>query len=165
VHIEIVLTKPLALERALGVLGSGLQTCQGSPHQIRADSDDLNMSTRYAGYGNMRATEDKVTAHLAALNFYQLAIPAPEPPEGSFDKIASVRGAALFKGKAQCAPCHAPPLFTEPGWNTDKAEDAGRDDFQANLQAAGLGRTAEEPPYRIPEIALGKVFERKEERT
>jgi hypothetical protein len=30
---------------------------------------------------------------------------------------------------------------------------------------AGLGRTAEERPYRIPEIALVKHFERKEEKT
>jgi cytochrome c peroxidase len=95
-----------------------------------------------AGYGNMRAAEDKVTAHLAALEFYQLAIPAPAPPEGSFDKVAAARGAALFKGKAQCAQCHAPPLFTEPGWNTHKAEDIGIDDFQANRSPDRSYRTA-----------------------
>jgi len=85
-----------------------------------------------AGYGNVRAAEDKVTAHLAALEFYQLAIPPPAPPEGSFDKAAAVRGEALFKGQAQCAQCHVPPLFTEPGWNTHPAADIGIDDFQAN---------------------------------
>jgi mono/diheme cytochrome c family protein len=95
-----------------------------------------------AGYGNMRPAQDKVTAHLAALEFYQLAMPAPAPPEGSFDKAAAARGADLFKGKAQCAQCHVPPLFTEPGWNTHKAEDIGIDDFQANRSPDRSYRTA-----------------------
>jgi uncharacterized protein YjbJ (UPF0337 family) len=47
----------------------------------------------------VRAAEDKVTAHLAALEFYQLAIPPPAPPEGSFDKAEAARRAALFSGK------------------------------------------------------------------
>jgi len=76
--------------------------------------------------------KDKVTAHLAALEFYQLAAPAPALPERSFDKAAAARGAALFEGKAQCAQCHAPPLFTEPGRYTHKTEDIEIDDFQAN---------------------------------
>ena len=80
-------------------------------------------------------------AHLAALEFYQLAIPAPARPEGSFDKVAA-RGAALFEGKAQCTQCHALPLFTEPGWNTYKAEDIGIDDFQANRSPDRSYRTA-----------------------
>src|SRR5262249_42273100 len=41
-------------------------------------------------------------------------------------------GEALFAGKARCASCHVPPLFTEPGWNTHKASEIGIDDFQAN---------------------------------
>ena len=57
------------------------------------------------------------TAKLAALQFYQLAIPAPVPPTGSYDSAAAARGEAIFKGKATCAQCHVPPLFTEPGWN------------------------------------------------
>jgi len=49
-----------------------------------------------------------LTSKLAALHFYQLAIPAPTPPEGSFDRIASVRGQAIFNSpKAACASCHA----------------------------------------------------------
>jgi hypothetical protein len=95
-----------------------------------------------AGYGNLRAAEDKVTPNLAALKFYQLAMPAPAPPEGSFDKAAAARGAAIFKGKAQCAQCHVPPLFTEPGWNTHKPGDIGIDDFQANRSPDRSYRTA-----------------------
>ena len=41
-------------------------------------------------------------------------------------------GMLLFNGKAKCAGCHIPPLFTEPGWNTHKPSDIGIDDFQAN---------------------------------
>ncbi len=84
------------------------------------------------GFGNVRNTPDLITSKLAALHFYQLAIPAPEPPAGSFDEAAAVRGEALFNDKAQCAVCHVPPLFTEPGWNMHTPEEIGIDDFQAN---------------------------------
>jgi hypothetical protein len=84
------------------------------------------------GWGKKRTTDDKVTDKLAALQFYQLAIPAPRPPKGSFDEEAAKRGSTIFTGKAQCATCHVPPLFTEPGWNSHKPEEIGIDDFQAN---------------------------------
>ena len=85
------------------------------------------------GFGNKRPQgEDKVSDKLAALQFYQLAIPAPKPPDGSFNKEAAQRGKLIFNEKAQCATCHVPPLFTEPGWNTHKPEEIGIDDFQAN---------------------------------
>jgi len=90
---------------------------------------------------NMRSTPDMVTAKLAALHFYQLAIPAPMAPQGSFDKNAAARGEAIFKGKADCARCHVPPLFTEPGWNMHKAADIGIDDFQAHRSPDGMYRT------------------------
>ena len=83
-------------------------------------------------YGDVRNAPDQITSKLAALHFYQLAIPAPTPPEGSFNKEAAARGQALFVGKAQCASCHVPPLFTEPGWNTHSAAEIGIDDFQAS---------------------------------
>jgi mono/diheme cytochrome c family protein len=95
-----------------------------------------------AGFGNKRSATDEVTAKLAALQFYQLAIPAPTPPAGSFDTAAAARGEALFKGKATCAQCHVPPLFTEPGWNTHKASEIGIDDFQASRSPDGTYRTA-----------------------
>jgi hypothetical protein len=84
------------------------------------------------GFGNVRPEEDLITAKLGALQFYQLAIPSPSPPAGSFDAAAAARGAALFAGKAQCAVCHVPPLFTEPGWNMHTPEEIGIDDFQAS---------------------------------
>ncbi len=85
------------------------------------------------GFGNKRPlTEDKVSDKLAALQFYQLAIPAPKPPKDSYNEDAAKRGQQIFANKAQCATCHVPPLFTEPGWNTHKPEEIGIDDFQAN---------------------------------
>jgi hypothetical protein len=85
-----------------------------------------------AGFGNKRDPIDSVTNKLAALHFYQMAIPAPEAPKDSYDKNAAERGKTIFNGKAQCATCHVPPLFTEPGWNTHRPEDIGIDDWQAN---------------------------------
>jgi cytochrome c peroxidase len=68
----------------------------------------------------------------SAPHFYQLAIPAPRPPAGSFDAGAVDRGRQLFEGKARCASCHVPPLYTEPGWNTHTAAEIGIDDFQSD---------------------------------
>jgi hypothetical protein len=95
-----------------------------------------------AGFGNKRSANDMVTEKLAALQFYQLSIPPPRPPAGSFDPAAATRGEALFKGKATCSQCHVPPLFTEPGWNTHKASDIGIDDFQAKRSPDNTYRTA-----------------------
>jgi hypothetical protein len=85
-----------------------------------------------AGFGNVRNDPDLITSKLPALHFYQLAIPAPEPPKASFDEIAAGQGQQLFNGLAQCSRCHVPPIFTEPGWNMHTAEEIGIDDFQAN---------------------------------
>jgi hypothetical protein len=107
----------------------------------------LNDPTRFpvaagAGFGNVRNTPDLVTPKLAALHLYQLAIPAPRPPAGSFDAAAASRGETLFNGKAGCARCHVPPLFTEPGWNVHAPAEIGIDGFQANRAPDRRYRTA-----------------------
>jgi len=84
------------------------------------------------GFGDVRNAPDLVTSKLPALQFYQLALTAPKPPRGSFDSAAAERGMVLFSGKANCAACHTPPLFTEPGWNLHTPAEIGIDDFQAN---------------------------------
>ena len=84
-----------------------------------------------AGFGNVRNDPDLITAKLPALQFYQLAIPAPAPPAGSFDPAAAARGETVFKGVAKCATCHVPPIYTEPGWNMHTPAEVGVDDFQA----------------------------------
>jgi hypothetical protein len=93
-------------------------------------------------FGHVTAEEDLITPALPALHFYQLALQAPEPPHDSYDKAAAKRGRAVFNGKARCASCHVPPLFTEPGWNMHTPEEIGIDDFQANRAPDGRYRTS-----------------------
>ena len=95
-----------------------------------------------AGFGDVRKTPDLVTPKLAPLHLYQLSLEAPRAPRSSFDASAAARGKALFAGKADCARCHVPPLFTEPGWNMHTPEEIGIDDFQADRSPDGHYRTA-----------------------
>lgn len=97
-----------------------------------------------AGLGHITAEpdEDLITSKLAALHFYQLAIPAPKPPPGSFDVEAAERGDELFDGKAQCAKCHVPPLYTEPGWNMHTGAEIGIGNFQSNRSPDKRYRTS-----------------------
>jgi mono/diheme cytochrome c family protein len=94
-----------------------------------------------SGQGNKRDAQDLITSKLPALQFYQLSLPTPKPPQGSFDQAAAKRGEALFQGKARCASCHVPPLYTEPGWNLHTAEEIGIDDFQSKRSPDGRYRT------------------------
>jgi hypothetical protein len=105
------------------------------------DKDQYPVSAR-SGAGNTRDKPDRVTAKLAALHFYQLAIPAPKAPAGSFDEAAFERGKAIFNGKGQCATCHVPPLYTEPGHNLHTPEEMGIDSFQADRSPTHMYRTA-----------------------
>ena len=93
-------------------------------------------------FGHVRHTPDLITAKLPALHFYQLAIPSPAPPAGTFDTAAAARGAVVFNGKGQCATCHVPPLFTEPGWNMHTAAEIAIDDFQAKRSPDERYRTS-----------------------
>ena len=95
-----------------------------------------------SGSGSTRGTPDQVTPKLAALHFYQLAIPAPKPPKGSFNEAAAERGKEIFGGKAKCATCHVPPLFTEPGNNLHAPGEVGVDAFQADRSPTHMYRTA-----------------------
>jgi hypothetical protein len=113
----------------------------------------LNDASRFpvaakAHSGNTRSNPDRITSRLAALHFYQLAIPAPKAPPnpaqttsnqatlpGTREKPSATsvqRGELIFNAKGTCASCHVPPIFTEPGWNMHSASEIGIDDFQAN---------------------------------
>jgi hypothetical protein len=93
---------------------------------------DQYPAARQGSFFNVRNSPDHITSKLAALHFYQLAIPAPTPPKDSFQKEAADRGKGVFEGKAKCAQCHVPPLFTEPGWPLHTPEEIGIDSFQAD---------------------------------
>jgi hypothetical protein len=90
---------------------------------------------------DVRGEPDQVTPHLAALHYYQMSIPAPAPPKNSYDHAAADRGRALFVGQANCARCHVPPLFAEPGWPMHTAAEIGIDDFQASRSPDDRYRT------------------------
>ncbi len=95
-----------------------------------------------SGSWNTRGVPDRVTSKLAALHFYQLAIPAPKPPDGSFNTDAAERGKDIFNGKGKCAGCHVPPLYTEPGNNLHAPSEVGVDSFQADRSPTHMYRTA-----------------------
>jgi hypothetical protein len=107
----------------------------------------LEVKANYAvsaksGSYNTRGNPDRTTAKLPALHYYQLSIPAPKAPAGSFNAAAFERGKALFAGRAGCARCHVPPLFTEPGENLHAPSEIGIDSFQADRSPTRSYRTA-----------------------
>ena len=85
-----------------------------------------------AGWGRKRDATDLITAKLPALHFYQLAMPVPKAPAGSYDANAAKRGEVVFNSTAKCSSCHVPPIFTEPGHNLHKGSEIGIDSFQAD---------------------------------
>jgi mono/diheme cytochrome c family protein len=106
-----------------------------------ADKEQYPVSAKDGSY-NSRGKPDQLTSKLAALHFYQLAIPAPKPPTGSYDQAAATRGKIVFEGKGKCATCHVPPLYTEPGNNLHAPSEIGVDSFQADRSPTHMYRTA-----------------------
>ena len=118
---------------------------QGTFIDSRLENAEQYPVAAKAGWGHKRDAKDLITAKLPALHFYQLAMPVPKAPAGSYDAAAARRGQALFNGTAKCSTCHVPPIFTEPGHNLHKAEEIGIDSFQADR---GPGRSYVTTPLR-----------------
>ena len=114
----------------------------GTFFDARLNNADQYPVAARTGAGNTRGTPDRVTSKLAALHFYQIAIPAPKPPAGSFNEAAAERGKDIFDNKGRCATCHVPPLFTEPGHNLHTPAEMGVDSFQADRSPTHMYRTA-----------------------
>jgi len=123
-------------------VGVGEMHGSGTFFDARLNDKDQYPVAAKSGAGNTRGTPDRVSSKLAALHFYQLSIPAPAAPAGSYDKAAFERGKALFNGPAKCATCHVPPLFTEPGNNLHTPDEVGVDSFQADRSPTHMYRTA-----------------------
>lgn len=159
------LDKPQVIPPAYGLAGIDRITVTG-------DGDDLMYWNRYVavtqmgGHGSFseprtgvdvtNGTEDLVSAKLPALQAYQLSIPAPRPPEGSFDRAAAGRGRALFVGKAACATCHGGPRFTDANVRLHPKSDSMAEPESpsaADRSATKLYRTSplrgiwQHPPY------------------
>jgi len=114
----------------------------GTFFDARLNNPDQYPVAARTGAGNTRGTPDRVTSKLAALHFYQIAIPAPKAPAGSFGKGAAERGKDVFNERGKCATCHVPPLFTEPGHNLHTPAEMGVDSFQADRSPTHMYRTA-----------------------
>lgn len=84
---------------------------------------------------------DLVTPRLPALREYQFSLEPPQPPEGSFDTAAAVRGEALFRGAAGCAGCHSGPDFTDAGQRLHDPAETGMDPGYAARTTTGRYRT------------------------
>ncbi len=104
------------------------------------DSAKFPVAAR-TGEWNTNVTPDLISSKLPALQAYQLSLPAPTPPPGSFDAAAAGRGRTLFTGKARCETCHTLPLNSEPGWPIHKGSEIGIDEFQANRSPSNGYRT------------------------
>jgi hypothetical protein len=114
----------------------------GTFYDARLNDKRMYPVAAKSGSYNSRGKPDQVTSKLAALQFYQLAIPAPKPPAGSYDQAAATRGKVVFEGKGKCATCHVPPLYTEPGNNLHASSEIGVDSFQADRSPTHMYRTA-----------------------
>jgi mono/diheme cytochrome c family protein len=101
--------------------------------------------------------DDLVSSKLPALQTYQLSIPAPTPPAGTFDQAAAARGKTVFDGT--CATCHSGPEFTDANTRLHPVSDsmgepepAGVPSY-ASRSATKMYRTAplkgiwQHPPY------------------
>jgi hypothetical protein len=106
-----------------------------------SDAGQFPVAAR-TGSWNTRGTPDLVSSKLAALHAYQLALPAPKPPAGTFDPEGAGRGQTVFENKARCVSCHVPPLFTEPGNNLHAPAEIGVDSFQADRSPTHAYRTS-----------------------
>jgi hypothetical protein len=118
------------------------------PRLNNADQFPIAAAHGFGDLPHISPDDDLITSKLQALQFYQLAIPAPQPPPGSFDPAAAARGDELFSGKAKCNSCHVEPLWTDPGWNLHKPEEICIDSFQADRA----------PDLRYRTSPIGELF-------
>jgi len=114
---------------------------QGSFFDPRLNNPSKYPIAARARLYDVRNTPDLLTPKLPALHTYQLALPAPEPPAGSFNRTSATRGRTLFMGRAGCKRCHVPTIFTDPGWNLRRPDEIGIDSFQANRSPDNALRT------------------------
>jgi mono/diheme cytochrome c family protein len=90
------LSKPVVIPPAYGLAGINRITLTG-------DGNEIAYWNRYVSVVEM----------VPALQAYQLSLPAPPPPAGSFDAAAAARGKLVFDGQGGCASCHSGSTFTD----------------------------------------------------
>ena len=144
---------PVVIPPAYGLNGVGFETYTGDG-PISYWNSYVGVS-QMGGHGTFRDRRigvfinqkpDEVTPKLPALLEYQLSLPAPEPPSGSFNRPAAERGRDVFYNEARCATCHSGPLYTDVstarrGPFLHEAEEIGADPRYAERSATGKYRT------------------------
>ncbi len=123
---------------------------QGTFYDPRLDDAEQFPVAARNGFGHLQSENDRITPRLAGLHLYQISLVAPTPPADRFDAAAAARGRTIFEGRARCASCHVPPLYTEPGWSMHTPEEIGIDSFQADRS----------PDRRYRTTPLGGLFTR-----
>jgi hypothetical protein len=163
---------PVVIPPAYGLAGVDSETFTGDGDPSRGGVSYWNRYvavTQMGGHGTFidsrigvsitNGTQDLVTSKLPALRDYQLSLPAPTPPAGSFDPAAAERGRTVFNVKGQCASCHIPPTFTDvnlrlhlPSEVVSEPEPNGAPSY-ASRSATKMYRTSplrgiwQHPPY------------------
>ena len=160
-------TLPVLIPPAYGLQGVGFETYTGD--------GPISYWNSYVGVSQMGGQgvfndsrigvfitqkPDRVTPKLPELLNYQLSLPAPLPPSGSFNAAAARRGERLFHGKAACATCHKPPTYTDVSSGPDPhvpflhdPAEVGTEPLYAARTATGKYRTSplrgiwQHPPY------------------
>jgi mono/diheme cytochrome c family protein len=160
-------TLPVLIPPAYGLRGVGFETYTGDG-PISYWNSYVGVS-QMGGHGTFNDRRigvfitqkpDRVTPKLPALLDYQLSLPAPTPPSGSFHAAAARRGERIFNGKAACATCHKPPTYTDVLSGPDprvpflhEPAEVGTEPFYAARTATGKYRTSplrgiwQHPPY------------------
>lgn len=98
------------------------------------------------GQAHVRHQQDLITPKLAALQYYQLSLPAPTPPPSSYDAAAAAIGKRVFEGQGGCADCHMAGQFTDAGYNVHTAQELCIDNLQGSRGPSGGG-------YVTPQLA------------
>jgi hypothetical protein len=115
---------------------------KGTFFDSRLDNADQFPIAAANHFGHVVNDPDLISPKLPALHFYQLALAAPAPPNGTFQKDAANNGSKLFDGKAKCSTCHVVPTASDPGWNLHKPSEVCVDSFQADRAPDHEYRTA-----------------------
>lgn len=153
------LSTPLVLPPAYGLKGikNETYTAEGPVSYWNA----YVAVTQMGGHGNFSdprlgidivQTPDLVTSKLPALRAYQLSIPAPPPPVGSYDPVAAQRGKTVFN--ENCMGCHVGATGTDNnGGKLHAPAETGMDGAYAARTANKAYRTTplrglwQHPPY------------------
>jgi mono/diheme cytochrome c family protein len=158
---------PTVIPPAFGLGGVGFETFTGDG-PISYWNNYVGV-TQMGGHGSfndprigLSVTQkpDVVTPKLPALLAYQLSLPTPPPPAGSFNQTAAARGEAVFNGAGKCGSCHIPPTYTDVRSGPDPRvpflhapAEIGADPLYAARSATGMYRTTplralwQHPPY------------------